>query len=222
MTTVILLCVEGMVNHAYGAGLPEAAVVEGRVSKVIDGDTFDLRVQQGQDVRVRVSQVDAPERGQAYGANATNTLKQLIERKHVRIVVETTDGYGRVVAQVFAADVDVARQLVNSGDVWVYRRYLRDRSLLDLEKRARDARLGLWAQSDPTAPWEWRQRDRSSDDVNCRIKGNINTRGVKIYHLPGSKYYAATRISRSQGSDGFVQPRKPAQLAGGLLAAVRR
>jgi hypothetical protein len=37
----------------------------------------------------------------------------------------------------------------------------------------------------------------------CNIKGNINTRGERIYHVPGQKYYDETRISASHGERWF-------------------
>lgn len=38
---------------------------------------------------------------------------------------------------------------------------------------------------------------------DCRIKGNINTRGERIYHVPGQKYYEQTKISASHGERWF-------------------
>lgn len=38
---------------------------------------------------------------------------------------------------------------------------------------------------------------------NCRIKGNINARGERIYHLPGSRSYEATKINNSKGERWF-------------------
>ena len=37
----------------------------------------------------------------------------------------------------------------------------------------------------------------------CNIKGNISTRGERIYHVPGQRYYAQTRISASHGERWF-------------------
>lgn len=37
----------------------------------------------------------------------------------------------------------------------------------------------------------------------CNIKGNVNTRGERIYHVPGQKYYNDTEISRSHGERWF-------------------
>ena len=37
----------------------------------------------------------------------------------------------------------------------------------------------------------------------CHIKGNVSTRGERIYHVPGQKYYDETRISASHGERWF-------------------
>lgn len=37
----------------------------------------------------------------------------------------------------------------------------------------------------------------------CRIKGNINARGERIYHVPGARSYADTRIDRDRGERWF-------------------
>jgi hypothetical protein len=37
----------------------------------------------------------------------------------------------------------------------------------------------------------------------CKIKGNVSTRGERIYHVPGQKYYNETRISASHGERWF-------------------
>ena len=37
----------------------------------------------------------------------------------------------------------------------------------------------------------------------CSIKGNINTKGEKIYHMPGGRYYDSTQIDESTGEKWF-------------------
>nr|WP_317186525.1 hypothetical protein [Devosia sp. BK] len=43
----------------------------------------------------------------------------------------------------------------------------------------------------------------AQEGSECNIKGNISTRGERIYHLPGQKYYDETRISASHGERWF-------------------
>lgn len=38
---------------------------------------------------------------------------------------------------------------------------------------------------------------------NCRIKGNINRKGERIYHLPGERDYGRTRMDKGKGERWF-------------------
>lgn len=41
------------------------------------------------------------------------------------------------------------------------------------------------------------------EETKCTIKGNINDKGEKIYHMPGQKYYDKTIITPSKGERWF-------------------
>ncbi len=42
----------------------------------------------------------------------------------------------------------------------------------------------------------------------CKIKGNINSKGEKIYHVPGGRYYDSTQIDLPQGERWFCTERQ--------------
>lgn len=69
-------------------------------------------------------------------------------------------GYGRTVARLYVEDLDVSREMVRLGAAWVYRKYNKDKSLLDVEAEAREAKRGLWSlpEAEQVPPWEWRRR----------------------------------------------------------------
>mgnify|MGYP006352914035 CR=1 FL=1 len=75
------------------------------------------------------------------------------------------DRYGRIVALVTCKGRLVNRDLVRAGLAWHYPKYCRSQPLCSelavLEQGARTARLGLWADPEPVAPWEWKRRQRS-------------------------------------------------------------
>jgi endonuclease YncB( thermonuclease family) len=214
---IIVLCA------AAFACQPDAAELTGRVSHVSDGDSFVLDGSGRQDVRVRIARIDAPEQGQPHGDEARAALRTLIHRKKVRVEVDDTDDYGRLVGYVYVGEIDVGERMVAQGHAWAFRRYEPSRSLRDLEQAARAAKRGLWRAEDPVPPWEWRARERrraSTQNPECRIKGNINSRGVKIYHVPGSEHYDETRISMSRGERWFCTPAE-ARAAGWRAARSR-
>ncbi len=140
------------------AHVAAAQDLTGRVVGITDGDTLTLLVNRRQQVRVRLSDIDTPERRQPYGTRARQDLSGLVFRKTVRVVVRDTDRYGRTVGRVHAGAVDVNAELVRLGAAWVYRDYSNDPALLRLEATARCERRGLWRlpEAERVPPWEWR------------------------------------------------------------------
>ena len=139
-----------------------ATTITGRVVGVADGDTLTVLTEDQRQVRVRLAEIDAPESRQAYGQRAKQALSSMVFGQRVQVQVQTTDRYGRTVGRVYVGDTDVNAELVRTGMAWVYRQYLRDQSLLRLEAQARTAKVGLWAESSPTAPWKYRRAKRGS------------------------------------------------------------
>ena len=143
------------------AGPLLAAEYSGKVVGVSDGDTLTLLVPDGasfKQIKVRLGEIDTPERKQPYGTRAQQTLSELAFNKEARVVVQDTDRYGRTVGRVYVGSVDVNAELVKQGAAWVYRQYLKDQSLLALEEQARAAKIGLWGlpEAQRMPPWEWR------------------------------------------------------------------
>ena len=126
-----------------------------------DGDTLRLR-QADTEVRVRLAEVDAPEKAQPWSRAATRHLLTLCSGQEVRIVPVDTDRYGRTVAHVWCGEVHLNWAQVAAGHAWCYRRYLKSPGeCLSLEDTARRERRGLWSEADPTAPWDWRRAHSS-------------------------------------------------------------
>lgn len=132
-----------------------AAELNGKVIHVLDGDTIEV-LQDNKPVRVRLANIDAPEKKQAYGRWSTNQLKSLVAGKSVTVTYTRTDRYGRVLGLVETKHINVNRSQVISGAAWVYERYNTDKALPALQKAAQEQGLGLWADSQPVPPWEWR------------------------------------------------------------------
>lgn len=193
----------------------------GRVVHVADGDSLTLEAG-GTRYRIRLHQIDAPEQGQPGSRQSRRALADKVAGKYVRVVAQTVDDYGRTVGGVWLGNRHINHEMVREGHAWAYRRYLEDGALLEAERAAREAGRGLWSAADPVAPWQWRQRARqqaakaresTADTTGCRIKGNISRRGDRIYHRPGDRHYAQTRIDPSRGERWFCSE-KQAQQAG--------
>ena len=133
----------------------------GQVVGVLDGDT--LEVLNGHHTeRIRLSGIDCPEKGQAYGQKAKQAASALVFGKEVTLQTFGKDKYRRTIADVRLPDgSNVNHALVKEGWCWWYRKYAPGNSELEkLEKDARDAKKGLWGDPHPVPPWEWRRRSR--------------------------------------------------------------
>lgn len=124
---------------------------------ISDGDTLTVLVDRAP-VRVRLSDIDAPESRQGFGARAKQALSDLCFGKDAVLDTRTTDRYGRIVARVTCAGVDANRAMVEAGMAWHYARYSHDMALAALEAQARQERRGLWTDPAAVAPWDFRRK----------------------------------------------------------------
>ncbi|HFI2730595.1 TPA: thermonuclease family protein [Escherichia coli] len=135
-----------------------AAQIQGKVIRVLDGDTIEV-LQEQQPVRVRLLNIDAPEKKQPFGRWSTNQLKSLLAGQSVTVSYTQTDRYGRILGRVITANgTEANRQQVQKGAAWVYDRYNIDNSLPALQREAQTQKRGLWADNQPVPPWEWRHK----------------------------------------------------------------
>lgn len=106
---------------------------------------------------IRLAEIDAPEKAQAFGQRSKEMLSTLCFKKQAEIRPSTRDRYGRTVARVICTGTDANAAMVRSGMAWAYTRYLTDPQIQAMEVVARRERLGLWAEPHPVPPWEWRK-----------------------------------------------------------------
>lgn len=138
----------------------------GKVIRVLDGDTIEVKTLPAKivvyevPIRVRLINIDAPEKKQPFGRWSTNQLKTLLAGQSVTVSYTQTDRYGRIIGRVFTTNgTDASRFMVQSGAAWVYERYNADESLPALQREAQEQKRGLWADSNPVPPWEWRHKN---------------------------------------------------------------
>jgi endonuclease YncB( thermonuclease family) len=159
-----------MFNHLIvgillvAAPLSVAETVYGHVVGITDGDTLTLLVDRTQ-IKVRLTEIDTPERGQDWGSRARQALADKVFRKDVRVQSSGYDSYGRLLGRIWLGTRDINREMVSGGHAWAYRRYLTDQSFLDDESAARKQGIGLWSVSEPVPPWNWRRGGRSADSA---------------------------------------------------------
>ncbi|TWR25846.1 nuclease [Mucilaginibacter pallidiroseus] len=132
-----------------------------RVVKVKDGDTLELLSPDNVPVTVRLAEIDCPEKSQAFGQKAKQFTADLCFGKMVSLVVNNRDRYGRTVGQVLLEDgTNVNYEIVKNGYAWQYQAYSKNPELSLLQEHARQSRLGLWQDSNPTPPWDFRKGEK--------------------------------------------------------------
>lgn len=139
--------------------------IEGRVVGITDGDTFTLLTPELREVKIRVAEIDAPERGQPFATRSRQQLAKLIFQQQVTVDVQVVDRYGRPVGRPMVGDMDVAVEMIRSGAAWVYRTYSDDEELYELERTAKAERRGLWGlpEFERVSPWEHRNGSRAEE-----------------------------------------------------------
>lgn len=127
------------------------------VVAIADGDTLTALCGQEQ-VKVRLAEIDAPEKAQPFGQRSKQSLSDLCYQKQAEINIQTKDHYGRSVARVVCDGVDANAEQVAQGMAWVYDKYVTDKSLYQLQSQAKSNKRGLWIDPSPVMPWEWRHK----------------------------------------------------------------
>jgi hypothetical protein len=133
---------------------------------------------------------------------ATRAARARYEGRVARCEVVRRDRYGRYLATCAVSGRDMGAALVEAG---LARTYRDDPTYAEQEKAAILFERGLWAyeMQDPAA-WRAAQRNTPAPEApeGCAIKGNVSGSG-RIYHVPGSRSYAATRIDEAGGERWF-------------------
>lgn len=131
-----------------------------KVIKVVDGDTIYLKHKEFGKLKVRLADIDAPEKNQPYGSESKNILKDLIDQRIVELKKITVDRYKRIVGIIYYENIEINYYLVRKGYAWCYDRYNNRLKIKNAENFARQEKLGIWSSQDaaPIAPWDWRKK----------------------------------------------------------------
>lgn len=130
----------------------------GKVVKVSDGDTIKILTSDKTQHKIRLNDIDAPEKKQAFGNKSKDNLAKYIAGKNVTVKYKKKDKYKRVLGTIYYNNTDINLQQVKDGYAWVYKKYSNNQTYYKAEKLARDKRIGLWADKNPLEPWEFRNK----------------------------------------------------------------
>jgi endonuclease YncB( thermonuclease family) len=185
-----------------GSADEPGARLRARAVRIIDGDSVVFRVG-GDELHVRLSEIDAPELSQPYGTAAKAALESLLGDRAVDIVVVDVDRYDRSVVDIYRGDVLLNHEMVRLGHAWAYTRYARTVAIIDREAEARAAQRGLWRlpSEDREPPWLWRKEGRRTSQRDAQEKRSISTRSPRSGEAPafeidcGTKRYCSEMAS---------------------------
>jgi micrococcal nuclease len=178
----------------------ELKTIYGKVTLVRDGDTLTVKTKREKLYRVRLADIDAPERGQSFGKPARRLATDLALKKTVRVNYTFKDKYGSLIGEVILPDGKILNyEMIKAGMAWHYRvKNPHSTFLQNLEYKAWKKKLGLWVQDTPIPPWEFRREKQfpapphKEEDMdydmflNYGLVGNPETR---IYEWPECKGY---------------------------------
>ena len=161
-TLLLLASLVGAMPDHGSAEEPLEGYIYGKVVKITDGDTLTILTGEKEQVKIRLAEIDTPERGQPYGKKAQEALSELVWPKNVAVRVVDIDRYGRTVGRIYVGETDVSAEMVRRGAAWVYRSTQRTRACMNLRPRLRTAERGIWglSESQQMPPWEWRKMRR--------------------------------------------------------------
>ena len=138
----------------------ETQSLTGRVVGVHDGDSITVLAPGNDQLKVRLEGIDAPELKQPFSQQSKQALSDLVYGKAVVLRVTGKDRYRRTLAVVMVEGVNANLEMVKLGMAWRFDKYTKDAALLAAQEAAKAAKLGLWSDIMPTAPWEWRAKPK--------------------------------------------------------------
>jgi micrococcal nuclease len=155
-----------------------------KVVKIKDGDTVELLSPDHQNITVRLAEIDCPEKSQAFGQAAKQFTSNICFGKMVKLIGNQHDRYGRTVAQIELENgINVNYEIVKNGYAWQYLAYSHNMELAGLEQHARENKLGLWQDANPTPPWNFRKGEKSQ-----RVQKKAPKKSKRHYKKRKPKY----------------------------------
>jgi micrococcal nuclease len=209
IAVIILLFTVGCALNEGDSNLIPAEVI-----RVVDGDTVKIKVD-GKEETVRLLLIDTPETVhpskpvQPFGPEASSFTKELLTGKEIQLEMDIgeRDKYGRLLAYIYVDGQMVNELLLKKGLARVAYVYEPNTKYVDdfyaIQKQAQQEEVGIWSienyatdqgyKDEKAVIQENPKKDNEGTSNGCTIKGNINSKGEKIFHTEASPSYKVTK-----------------------------
>ncbi|WP_018971091.1 thermonuclease family protein [Rubritalea marina] len=182
----------------------QAVELSGIVTKVADGDSITLTSKRGKTLKIRLAGIDAPEKNQDYGTEATQALQNKLVGKQIIAKSNTRDRYGRYVATLYLNGENINAWMLSQGLAWHYTKYSKSEELKALERDARSKKIGLWNETRiPIAPWQFRSLriqtitlEKAENSQTSTQRYWLNT-SSNVRHNSSCEWFRSTKRGRS-------------------------
>ncbi len=143
-----------------------ASPLHGKVVGVVDGERITI-ISVVHPMRVKLLGVAVPANGQPYSDVAAQHLSQLISDKFVGAYCAGLEADGYLRCRVMLDEMDIGEQMVRDGVAWYNKSEASDLTeqervaYLGSEQAARREARGIWKDTMPTAPWDFRREQET-------------------------------------------------------------
>ena len=136
---------------------PSYADITYIVSNVYDGDTVELKNNTGSKLKLRLTDIDAPERNQEFGQKARRALIKLCQGSAISVELVGKDKYNRHLGKLECNQTDASLYMAEHGYAWHNEKYSDNIAVRNAAATARQRHIGLWGAEKPLPPWVWRR-----------------------------------------------------------------
>ncbi len=186
-----------------------ADLVSGKVQEVIEGDLLVVKFEGSDEPeKIRIYGIDAPEEGQNFYNESKKFLGDAINGKDVRLDILAEDNQGFKVAKVYVSDGEesIGKIIVKEGYAWWDEENAKEEA--ELKKLCAEAireKKGLWSDSSPLAPWDYR-KSKGLPEVKYTVEAKSKKQEVKeekseegkVLKAKGNEVYKGTYSSSGQ------------------------
>jgi micrococcal nuclease len=207
ITVIILLLLSGCSLQQNDTRFIAAEVI-----RVVDGDTVNVKINRKEET-VRLLLIDTPETVhptksvQPFGPEASSFVKELLNGANVQLEMDVgeRDKYGRLLAYVYIDDQMVNEMLLEKGLARLAYVFEPNTKYVDnfsaIQKKAQQQGIGIWSIENYATDEGFSENENQENSTEetviasegCTIKGNINSKGEKIYHTEESPSYKVTK-----------------------------